>query len=152
MTTYDLIVAGHVVGAVSWVGGNTYIQLSASRIINRHNGFELQGFASDLTWLAPRWFIPISLWTVAFGIAAAIDGPWSFGDPWISAGLTMFIISFLIGVAFLSPQTEKLEKIGENDGVDSQAYEDKLKKIVFASRIELVLLWATVLVMVLKPG
>lgn len=152
MTTYDVLVAAHVVGAVSWVGGNTLLQISGSRVAKRNNPAELEGFVSDLNYLTPRWFIPVSLWTVVFGIAATIDGPWSFGDPWISAGLTMFVISFLIGIAYLAPNSEKLAEIGENEGVASAAYTAQLGKILFASRIELALLWIIVLVMVLKPG
>jgi hypothetical protein len=152
MTTYDAIVAAHVIGAVSWVGGNTYIQISGTRIVKRNNPDELVGFTGDLDYLAPRWFIPISLWTVIFGIAAAADGPWKFSDPWIDAGLTMFVISFLIGIAYLKPQTEKLIAIGESDGISSPPYTAKVGQILTASRIELAFLWLTVLVMVLKPG
>jgi hypothetical protein len=64
----------------------------------------------------------------------------------------MFIISFLIGITFLAPQTAKLVAIGESDGISSPPYTEKLSKILFASRIELALLWLTVLVMVMKPG
>ena len=152
MTTYDALVAAHVIGAVSWVGGNTYIQISGTRIIKRNNADELAGFTADLDYLAPRWFIPISLWTVVFGIAAVSDAPWKFSDPWVDAGLTMFIISFLIGIAYLKPQTEKLIEIGESEGMSSQPYTAKLGNILTASRIELALLWLTVLVMVIKPG
>jgi hypothetical protein len=152
MTTYDALVAAHVVGAVSWVGGNTYIQISGTRIIKRNKPDELGGFVGDLDYLAPRWFIPISLWTVVFGLAATIDGPWKFSDPWIDAGLTMFIISFLIGIAYLAPQTAKLMTIGETEGIGSPAYSEKVSKVLLASRIELALLWLTVLVMVTKPG
>lgn len=152
MTTYDVLVAAHVVGAVSWVGGNTLLQITGSRVIKRQNSDEMEGFVSDINWLAPRWFIPVSLWTVAFGIAAAIDGPWSFGDFWITAGLTMFIISFLLGAAYVGPNTEKLAKIGETEGVASGPYLAQLGKILFAARVELALLWLTVLVMVIKPG
>jgi len=152
MTTYDVLVAAHVVGAVSWVGGNTLLQITGTRVAKRHNPDELEGFVGDLNYLTPRWFIPVSLWTVVFGIAATIEGPWGFGDPWISAGLTMFVISFLIGAAYLGPNSEKLAKIGESEGVASEAYTTQLGKILFASRIELVLLWVIVIVMVLKPG
>lgn len=152
MTTYDFLVAGHVVGAMSWVGGNTLLQIKGSRVNNRRNADELSGFVDDLIYLTPRWFIPISLLTVVFGIAAVLEGPWSFGDPWVSTGLTMFVISFLIGIAYLAPTSEKLAAIGENEGVASDAYSVQLGKFLFASQIELALLWITVLVMVLKPG
>jgi hypothetical protein len=152
MTGYDWIVAAHVVGAVAWVGGNTFVQLHGTRAIKRNNSDELTGFVEDLVYLTPRFFIPIGLWTVAWGIAAVLDGPWSFSDPWVSAGMTMFIISFLIGITYLGPKTEKLAGIGESEGVGSPSYTELLGKILVASRVELVLLWLTVIVMVVKPG
>lgn len=152
MTTYDLLVAAHVVGAVSWVGGNTLLQITGSRVSKRQVPEEMEGFISDINYLTPRWFIPVSLWTIAFGIGATVEGPWSFGDFWITAGMTMFVISFLLGATYISPNSEKLAEIGESEGVASAPYMAQLGKILLAARIELVLLWLTVLVMVIKPG
>ncbi len=152
MTAYELLVAGHVAGAICWVGSDTYLQISSHRIVARENADEIGGFVSDLVFLGPRWLIPVSLLTVVFGVGAVLDGPWSFGDPWVSAGLTMFVISFLIGLLYLTPGLDKLDGIGKAEGTGSAAFATQLGKILLASRIEMVLLWATVLVMVLKPG
>ena len=52
----------------------------------------------------------------------------------------------------LGPQSERIKTIGESDGPDSSVYAANVKKLIFASRVELVLLWLTVFVMVVKPG
>lgn len=152
MTLLELLVFAHIAGAIGWVGGNTYIQIEGTRTVNGGTGTEIQSFVQQLVYLTPRWFIPVSIWTVAFGIAAAIEASFSFGDFWITAGLTMFVISFLIGMLYLGPQSERIEKLGESDGPDSAPYAENVKKLIFASRIELALLWLTVFVMVVKPG
>ena len=74
---------------------------------------------TSLVCLTPRFFIPVSLATVAFGDRRRDRGLVSFGDSWITAGLTMFVISFLIGMAYLGPQSERSTKLGESDGPDS---------------------------------
>lgn len=152
MTLLELFVFAHVAGAIGWVGGNTIIQLQGTRTVNNGTGAEIQSFVESLLYLTPRWFIPIGIWTVAFGIAAAVEASYPFGDFWISAGLTMFVISFLIGMLYLGPQSERVEKLGEGEGTDSAAYAEAVKKLIFGSRIELALLWVTVFVMVVKPG
>ncbi|MFT4049577.1 MAG: DUF2269 family protein [Solirubrobacterales bacterium] len=152
MTTYDLLVTGHVVGAVAWVGSGTFSHVLGERILKRGNGDEMATFLDDLGALALRWFIPVSLLTVVCGIAAAIDGPWSFGALWIDIGLAMFVISFLIGATYLGPQSEKLAKVAESEGADSQTFRSGLKKFMTIGRFETALLWLTVIVMVIKPG
>jgi hypothetical protein len=152
MTFLDLLVFAHVAGAIAWVGSGSFVQVLGTRTINDGTGDEVQSFVNNIVWLTPRWFIPVSLWTVAFGIATAIKASYSFGDIWITAGLTMFIISFLIGILYLGPQSERIAKIGESDGPESAVYSANVGKLLLASRIELVLLWATVFVMVVKPG
>ncbi|MFY9265714.1 MAG: hypothetical protein WAO61_09860 [Solirubrobacterales bacterium] len=152
MTTLNLLVFAHVAGAIGWVGGNTFLQIQGSRTISHGTGNEIQSLVSNLVYLTPRWFIPVSIWTVAFGIASAINADYSFGNFWITAGLTMFVISFLIGIAYLGPQAERIEKIGDNEGPDSEVYSVSVQKFLLVNRIELALLWATVFVMVVKPG
>ena len=112
---------------------------NAGRVTKRNRPEELDSFVSDLVYLTPRFFIPISLLTVAFGAVSVWKGPFEFSDPWVSAGLTMFIISFLIGIAYLSPQLEKMDKIAEEGGSGSAPWVEKLNRVIFASRIELAL-------------
>jgi hypothetical protein len=152
MQTYDVYVTIHVIGAVAWVGGNTMSTLTSRRVLARNNPEELETFIEDIDYLAPRFFIPISLLTVVFGIVSVWKGPYEFSDPWVGAGLTMFIISFLIGITFLAPQVKKITAAWAAGEGSSAAYLNRVKNVILASRIELVLLWLTVIVMVMKPS
>lgn len=152
MTTLDLLVFAHVAGAIAWVGSGTVLQVLGARVLKSGGGEEKQRFIGDVVYLSTRWFIPIGLFTVAFGIATALDASYSFGDFWITAGLTMFVVSFLVGALYLGPQSERIAKIGESEGVESAAYAINIKRLMVVSRAELFLLWATVFVMVVRPG
>lgn len=152
MEAYDVYVTIHVIGAVAWVGGNTMTQLTSRRMLKRNRPEELESFIGDLVYLTPRFFIPISLLTVAFGAVSVWKGPFEFSDPWVSAGLTMFVVSFLIGILYLGPTTDKMDKISAEGGTGSEPWIAKLNGVILASRIELALLWLTVIVMVMKPG
>ena len=152
MDAYDLYVTLHVAGAVVWVGGNSMVAILSARKIKRNRPEELESFVSDLTYLTPRFFIPVSLLTVAFGVVSVWKGPFEFSDPWVGAGLTMFIISFLIGAAYLGPQVEKMDELSEAGGSASDEWNERLHRVLIASRIELALLWLTVIVMVVKPS
>jgi hypothetical protein len=82
-----------------------------------------------------------------------IDEPaWTFGQLWILAALAMFAYSFLSGLLYIGPQSGKLKKIYETEGVESPAGVALLRRLFVMSRIELVLLVLIVFDMVLKPG
>lgn len=152
MDTYEIFLLFHIAGAICWVGADTYLFISSRRVLARDDGNEIRGFMSDVSYLGPRFFIPVSLVTVVFGILTVIEGPWGFDEPWISAGLTMFVISFLMGAGYVKPRVEKLDAMGEAGDVAAPEYRTLVGKVLLASRIELVLLWAIVAVMVIKPG
>lgn len=149
----DLYLVLHVVGAVGWVGASTMFHIFGRRVEAANDETVMRQFLTDGAWLSMRFFIPISLLTVAMGFALVIDSDFiKFSDPFVSAGLTMFVISFAMGAGFLGPQTEKM--LGRiNAGEFGQpTMTAQINRVMMVSSIELVLLWATVVVMVLKPG
>ncbi len=66
----------------------------------------------------------------------------------------MFVISFIIGAGYLGPQTGKLlAQIVEAEEFGSPGVQREVRaRCSWSRRIELLLLWATVVVMVVKPG
>jgi hypothetical protein len=152
MTSYDVYVTAHVCSAVAWVGSSTMTELTARRIIKRSDGQELKGFVEDLEHLAPRFFIPISLLTVVFGAVSVWRGPFTFSDPWVDVGLSMFVVSFLIGLLYLKPRTEKLGALAAAGGQETPEFGQRLQTMLKGHALELTLLYATVVVMVIKPG
>jgi uncharacterized membrane protein len=152
MTLYELFLTVHVVGAICWVGGGTLLQILGTRTINSNNPEQTRDFVASTSYLGPRFFIPISLTTVVFGVLTVVEGDISFGDLWVSAGLTMFVISFILGAGVVGPSLDKLVEMDENGELGSTTYTKTLGRVLLVSRIELVLLWAIVVLMILKPS
>lgn len=152
MDTYEIFLLLHIVGAICWVGADTFLFLTSRRVLARGNGTEIRGFMSDVSFLGPRFFIPVSLLTVVFGALTVVEGPWGFDQPWVVAGLTMFFLSFIMGAALIQPRVEKLDAMGEAGDIDSPEYRELVGNVLRISRIEFVLLWAIVVLMVIKPG
>lgn len=151
MDLYELLVFLHVVFAIAWVGGATYDYLIAKSVYS-------QGGAETRTWLTEFWdgigtryFIPISLGTIIFGIAAVVEGPWSFSDPFVSIGLGVFILLLVNGLAYLEPQAKKIKAESEEFGADSVQVTERVAKLLKVTVFELGVLYALVFVMVVKP-
>jgi hypothetical protein len=82
-------------------------------------------------------------------LVAEADWAWEL---WLVFALVVWIASFVVGAAFLGPQSGKLGKDVERYGIDSPQATERLQRIFLVSRIELVFLLLVVLDMVLKPG
>lgn len=151
MSLYEFFMTIHVVGAICWVGGGTVLQILGTRTLGSNQPEQTRDFVANTSYLGPRFFIPISLVTIAFGVLTVIEGDISFGEIWVSAGLTMFVISFILGAGFVGPTLDKLREMGESGELGSTTYQQMIGRVMLVSRIELVLLWAIVVLMIVKP-
>lgn len=142
-----------MIGAVAWVGAGTLFHITARRVIKAANEQSMRQFLTDGTYFASHYFIPVSMLTVATGLALVFDSDaFGFADPFVAFGLTVFVISFLMGAGYIGPQTGKLLARVEAGEFGSPGLTAKFKQLLMVSSIELLLLWATVVVMVVKPG
>lgn len=150
-TTYQWYLAFHILAAVLWVGGGFTLQLLAIRASRPGGRVHLGSLASEIEWVGTRVFIPSSLLLVILGFALVGEGNWDW-DFWLVFALAVWLASFLVGIAFLGPQSGKLGKDVERYGVDSPQATQRLQRIFLVSRVELVFLILVVLDMALKPG
>lgn len=153
ITTYELLLFGHILAVVAWVGANIALQVLAL-LARRAGGQRQMDLIDDVAWMGTRYFIPIALLTVifGFGLVAESDGAWELSQFWISAGLAMFLISFVTGAGFLGPETERISKLGIERSPDDPEVDRRIRRVFLVARIELVLLIAVVFDMVVKPG
>ncbi len=71
---------------------------------------------------------------------------------WILFALVVFGGSFLLGAAFIGPQSGRIRKLIEAEGPTAPEVQRRIKRIFLVSRIELAFLILVVLDMVVKPG
>jgi len=150
LTTYDWIKAVHIFLAVVWVGGAVMLNLLALFALRSPLPGRKAEFAREAAWVGTRVFTPASLVLLALGFWMIYDLDWGY-PLWIVFGLVGYGLSFLIGVAFLGPQSAKTAKVIEEFGPDSAEATAQIRRVVAVARVDLLILVLVVFDMVLKP-
>jgi uncharacterized membrane protein len=152
MSYHELLLFGHLIFAMVWLGGDVMLQMFYLRA-RAAGPQELPHFTRAVEWVGMRVLNPAALLVVIFGVLLVIevDG-YEFSQFWISAALAMFLASFIAGATFLGPESGRLGRLMEERGPEDQEVQSRTARILLVSRIELVLLVLIVLDMVTKPG
>lgn len=153
MTLYELLKTIHVLAAVAWVGGVIISQVLAMLALKeaRGNPQKMIEFVKDQAWLGKRYFAPASIVVILAGVAMVIESGWNFSDLWIAIGIVIYVISVVIGMFFLSPQSEKLVAAAAERGLEDAGVQQMTDRLTLLSRVDLVLLVLVVADMVIKP-
>jgi uncharacterized membrane protein len=148
---YQTWKALHVLMAVVWIGGALMIQLFAFRVLGEDDPGRIARFSSDVEFIGMRTFIPASLVLVVLGFVLMHQAHWAWTF-WVVFALAVWALSFLSGVLYLGPTSGKIGKLIEvRGGVDAEI-KGMIERLLFHSRVELVLLALVAMDMVLKPG
>lgn len=152
ISLYEFLLFAHITFAAVWLGGDSMMQVLALRA--RAAGPErTAALLGDAEWVGMRLLTPAALLVVVFGVWMVIKEPaWEFSQFWISAALMVFLASFLAGVGFLGPESGRIQKLSELRGAADPEVQDRIRRVLMVSRIELILLVLVVLDMVTKPG
>jgi uncharacterized membrane protein len=147
MDLYTVFKFLHIAAAICWVGGG--VTMFALAMFAR-NDAAMQGRVVDhVAFMAVRWFVPMSVATVVFGvIMATMGGLW--GDAWIVLGLLGFVATFCTGNFALKPLTEQVAALNaEGRSAEAQAVG---ARVLDVSKFDYVMLFSVIALMVLKPG
>lgn len=151
MTRYEILLFLHISFAILWIGAGALFHVLAYMADRATDEAAIKKIFDDLTALANTFFIPSSLLVVIFGIWLTIDGPWSFDQLWITLGLVGFVITFLTGTLWITPQSKRVQElIKRGGGMTPQAYAAARRMMMFA-RLDYVVLFLVVFDMVVKP-
>ena len=151
MNRYEILLFFHIAFVIVWIGSGFLFHVLGYRADRANDERAVRQIVDDLVALANTLFIPSSLLVVVSGILLTLDGPWSFGDLWIVLGLVGFAITFLTGLLWIKPQSERVQGVIERaDGVNDEAYALARRMMTFA-RLDYVVLFLVVFDMVVKP-
>ena len=150
MDFYELLLFGHIVAAIIWLGSGLLIQVQAARATKAHDDANLERVAADAAGLSTTLFIPSSLAVLVLGLLLVADGPWSFDYLWVVLGLVGYLATFLTGILVMKPGSEKVAEMLERDGMTPTASVE-IRKLLTKGRVDTVVLYLVVAVMVLKP-
>jgi uncharacterized membrane protein len=149
---YEWLLAAHIVGAVTWIGGSLTLLLLGSRARRSQNATLLASFARDAAWIEQRVYLPASVVVLVAGLALVAVGQWPYESLWIGIGLVAIIASALTGALFVGPQLRHLGNLIAERGPEEAQVSSRMNRILTVSRIELVVLFLVVIDMAVKPG
>lgn len=152
MTYYEFLVFAHVLAAVVWVGGGTALQIQGLRAQAARDPLRLATLAGDAEWIGFRIFMPSSLVVIVAGVLGVQEAGWEWGGAWISIGFLVWIVSFLVGMGFMGPESGRITKLVAAEGPESPQVQARIARVLTVSRIELVLFLVVIWAMVAKPG
>jgi uncharacterized membrane protein len=148
---YDVFKAVHVLAAILWLGGGAAITVLAWQAQRTKDNAQLLQIGKQAEWLSMRLFIPSALVVVAMGVVLMHKGDWGYGHFWTLFGLIAWGVSFVVGAAFLGPESGRLAKLIETKGPEDPEVLSRLNRIISVARADVVLILLIAIDMVAKP-
>ena len=150
MTTREILLAIHVMGAVIWIGGGVALNMIGFRL-TQTKGELLRPMLKTFDWVVNRTILPASLLVLISGISLVLEGGYSFEDIFVTIGVIGAVLTIIIGAGILSPRMRKLEAIWEEHGDDSEIASQAVARLMLIGRLDLVMLFVVIGAMVFKP-
>ena len=151
MTLYELLLMLHVFAAIIWLGAGFVFTVMLVLARREDDKAREASYHADIDRLATLLFIPAAMATFIFGLFAAIEGNWDFGQAWIMIGIAGWLVSFLIGVLYFKPESEKISALAEQGEAGMAEAMTRSKRMTAVDNFELTVLYVVAASMVLKP-
>jgi len=153
MTLYETLVWLHVTFSTLWVGGAVLLTVLATVAQLSNDAGRVASAVATTEVFGGRYFGPLGLLVVLLGVGLVIEGPWSFGDAWISASMGLVIVSILIGAVFVSRATVRAtEALAAGAGSLTTEARAAVNRIVLVSWVDVAVLLVVIFLMTTKPG
>jgi uncharacterized membrane protein len=141
----------HVTLAVFWVGGGVTLTVLGLRAERADDPTEIALLARQAAFVGERFFAPAGLLVLLAGIGMVLNGDLDWGQFWVVAGLIGYALTFVTGVAVLSPLAKTIDELAEKEGLHHAATQTAIRKILLIARVDTAVLLLVVADMVTKP-
>jgi uncharacterized membrane protein len=148
---YALFKYIHVLFAVVWIGGGALLTILALAAERKEDPMELVTVARQAAFVGEKVFAPAGLVVFLMGIAMMLNTDWGWGRFWIVAGLIGYAVTFVTGVAVLSPLAKKIEVSAEQNGPTDPMTMTLISRILVIARVDVAVLFLVIADMVTKP-
>jgi uncharacterized membrane protein len=152
VTGYTVLKTFHVLFAVIWVGGAVTINILGTRATRSTDGSRIATFAGEAGWIGQRIYAPSAMLVLIFGILGVLNGHIGFAHAWVIIGLVGIGLTILTGAAFLGPSARRASEIVAARGPDDPEAKRLIGRLLVTGRIDLLVLFTVIAVMVIKPG
>ena len=151
MTWYELWLFFHLSAMALWIGGAVAVQVYAALAKASGDPARSAALGKD-TGVVARWvFMPASLVVLLSGILLVNEGNWDWSEWFVVLGLVGWAAVSFTAFGYLS---RALARIGMRMATEgpSPALGAEMNRLILLARVLILVLFAIVLVMVVKPG
>jgi uncharacterized membrane protein len=139
----------HITTAILWVGGGFSLVL-AGILLGRSAPATVQvQHARTMGLLGPRFFMPVSIATLASGLALVFLAGWGW-QPFTVLGLLGVVLTSAFGMLVIGPSCGQVASLAETQG--PVAALPVLRRLYRLVGLDYALQFAVVFLMVAKPG
>lgn len=108
-------------------------------------------FGRDISFIGLKVFVPSSIVVFVTGVLLTEDGNWDWGEPFVVFGLVAWAAVSLIAFGYV---LRKMGRVGAQIASAGPSPElvGQVNRLVLLARVLILVLFAIVFVMVVKPG
>ncbi len=148
---FALFKAVHVTFAVLWVGGGLLLTILGLVAERSGDPAEVAHVAKQAALVGERLFAPSGLIVFLMGIAMMVNTNFGWGRFWVVLGLIGYALTFVTGIAVLSPLAKRIAAAAETNGPAHPETIALIQRILLIVRVDVTVLLIVVLDMVTKP-
>jgi uncharacterized membrane protein len=151
MTWYELWLFLHISAAAVWIGGAVVSQVLGALAKRSGDPARTAAFGRDMAVVGPYVFMPSALVVLITGLLLTDDGNWDWGEWFIVLGLVGWAVVAFIGFGYVN---RSMKQIGMRLATEGPSPElgAEVNRLVLIARVLILVLFAVVFVMVVKPG
>jgi hypothetical protein len=145
---YRVLLFVHILSAIVWFGGAMFSEALVA--MNRRKGDrEYVATWTSVAETGARVYPFATILLIVTAIAMVVQR-WSFGTMWIDVALGLFILSFVVGIAYFSPRGKKINEAFEA-GEAVPGLVARIRPVHMAQRVDLLVLTVILILMIYKP-
>jgi len=148
---YGVFKTVHVIFAVAWIGGGVLLTILGLRAQREKDPVVIVTVARQAAFAGEKIFAPAGLVVLLMGISMMINTSWGWGTFWIDAGLVGHALTFVTGIAVLSPLAKKLETSAEHNGPEHPETIALVDRLLLIARVDVAVLLLVIADMITKP-
>lgn len=149
MDLSSLLKFAHVLAAVLWVGGGFTMIMAGMVLAGRSSAQTQLAVVQAVVLLAPRLFVPASVFTLASGLALLFVAGWGW-QPFTVFGLAGVLFTAGFGAMVLGPSCERALRVANAHGAEEAI--PSLRRVQRLALMDYSVQFAIVFLMVVKPS
>ena len=149
-----LLLYGHIVGAIVWIGGAIMFNVLSGRMRKAGNADQITHIVEESVWLVKSFYTPAALWVLVSGVVLVLTskGAYQFQDIFVAVGIVVVIGSAITGGAYYGKEAEAIVQGAKSKGIGDPDIKKRLDRIRMVSWLEIAALLLVELLMVYRTG